>query len=434
MEPTRRVVIELLKKRTASQRLFLTSMVLLPYLMYLSLAGLIGAIGVELYHHWKQIFALLHKRGFIVLGVGLIISSSLAYERSEAFLQLTNFLPFFLFFAIAVNLLQSFDTPLEELENLAWYLVLATLPINLAAPIEYWLKTPSLISQFASLPWLSWLYREEYYGHRAQSVFDHPNVMASYLVLIFGLGLGLILKTSYQSQPNKTRRQDASFLTNLRRNNGLLYLATFLNLVGIFCSGSRNGILIALSQILIFGCFAQKNRFISLAGLGGAIAIAISTFFMGIGGRQISLSLMTNDPRVRVWTIAYDLTQQRPLLGWGLGNYKLLYQPQSVPGYDYIPHAHNFWLMLAVETGIPIMIAFGVIIGFICYQGVRTLQLNSQPITQRAILLSYLLAFWGCAIFALFDTPFYDARVNILDWFALAGIYVLSQPERDKAL
>ncbi|MDJ0705191.1 MAG: O-antigen ligase family protein [Leptolyngbyaceae cyanobacterium MO_188.B28] len=402
--------------------------------MYLSLVGLVGAIGLELRHRGKEVFSLLHRRGFIVLSIGLIISSSLAYERSEAFLQLTNFLPFFLFFAIAVTLLQSFENPRQELEKLAWCLVVATLPINLAAPIEYWLKTPSLVSQFASQPWLAWLYDEQYYGHRAQSVFDHPNVMASYLVLIFGLGLGLILKASYPTEPNETLQRRVGWITNLRRKTWLLYSATFLNLVGIFCSGSRNGIIIALSQLLIFGCFAHKHQFVKLAGLGGAGAIAISTFFMGIGGRQLSLSLVTDDPRFGVWNIAYDLIQQRPLLGWGLGNYKLLYQPQSVPGYDYIPHAHNFWLMLAVETGAPIMIAFVVIIGFICYQGVRTFQLSSQPITHRAILLSYLLAFWGCVVFALFDTPFYDARVNILDWFALAGIYVLSQPERDKPL
>ena len=435
MERTRLVVIEFFKQKSVSQTLFIISLGCLPYFMYLGLVGLVVTIGFELRHHRQQIFSLLHKRGFIFLGAGLIISSSLANDRSEAFLQLAHFLPFFLFFAIAVTLLKSFKQPLEELEKLTRYLVIATIPINLAAPIEYWLKAPSLVPQFSSWPWLAWLYQEEYYGHRAQSVFDHPNVMASYLVLIFGLGLGLVLKSSFQPKPikpSKPWRDEGSILDKLRRNDGLLYSATFLNLVGIFCSGSRNGIIIAFSQLIIFGYFVRKRRLIRLTGLGGAVAIAVSIVFLGIGGRQLSLNLITNDPRIGVWAIAYDLTQQRPFLGWGLGNYKLLYQPQSVPGYDYIPHAHNFWLMLAVETGIPIMLAFAIIIGLICYRGVRAL-LDSIPVNQRAILLSYLLAFWGCAIFALFDTPFYDARVNILNWFALAGIYVLSQPESDKS-
>ena len=434
MEHTRQIVNEFFKKNSVSQILFVTSLVFLPYFLYLSLAGLVATIGIELKCHRQQIFSLLYKWGFMLLGAGLLISSSFAYNRSEAFVQLANFLPFFLFFAIAVILIQSFEQPLEALEKLAWYLVLAAIPINLAAPIEYWLKAPSLVSQFSSWPWLAWLYQEEYYGHRAQSVFDHPNFLASYLVLIFGLGLGLVLRASYQPEPLNVRRHKANFPANLRHNTSLLYAATFLNLVGIFCSGSRNGIIIALSQLIIFGCFVRQNRFIRLTGLGSMIAISTSVFFMGVGGRKLSLSLMTEDPRIGVWAIAYDLTQQRPLLGWGLGNYKLLYQPQSVQGYDYIPHAHNFWLMLAVETGIPMMIAFAIIIGLFCYRGVRALLLTSITASHRAILLTYLLAFWGCTAFALFDAPFYDARINILDWFALAGIYVLSQPEGDKAL
>ena len=433
MEHTSLLVIKFFKKRPVSQPLFLTSLFFLPYFMYVSLAGLLAIIGIELQSHWKQIFSLLHKRGFILLGAGLLISSSFAYDRPEAFLQLTHFLPFFLFFAIALILMQSFEQPCKELEQLAWYLVLAAMPLNLAAPIEYWLKAPALISQFSNTSWLAWLYQDEYHVHRAQSVFDHPNVMASYLVLIFGLGLGLVLNASEQPKSIILKRTGEGFLANLRHNIALLYIATFLNLVGIFCSGSRNGIIIALSQLLIFGCFAHKHRFIRLAGLGSMVAIAIGVIFMGIGGRQLSLSLLTNDPRIGVWSFAYDFIQRRPLLGWGLGNYKLLYQPQSIPGYDYIPHAHNFWVMLAVETGIPIMLAFTLIIGLICYRGVRALWLKPMSGFQRSILLSYLLAFWGCAAFALFDTPFYDARVNILDWLALAGIYILSQPEPDNS-
>ena len=41
------------------------------------------------------------------------------------------------------------------------------------------------------------------------------------------------------------------------------------------------------------------------------------------------------------------------------------------------------------------------------------------------ILLSYVLAFTGCILFSLFDVTLFDARINVLSWFLLAGIGVL---------
>jgi O-antigen ligase len=101
--------------------------------------------------------------------------------------------------------------------------------------------------------------------------------------------------------------------------------------------------------------------------------------------------------------------------------------PYTAPGYAYIHHAHNIWLYLASEVGIPVMLLFSWVIGRIYAQGTRTLLAAKLSTEHRFVLLSYLLAFGGCILFGLFDVPLFDARINILSWLMLAAIYVLSQ-------
>jgi O-antigen ligase len=125
--------------------------------------------------------------------------------------------------------------------------------------------------------------------------------------------------------------------------------------------------------------------------------------------------------------------EERPWLGWGLGNFKFLYPPRLIdPEYQDIFHPHNIWLLLGTEAGIPVMILMSLLVGFIGYRAVQycltPAQKTDHPSLQvsgRAIALGYLLAFWGCLGFALFDVTFYDVRVNALNWTILAALYAI---------
>ena len=149
---------------------------------------------------------------------------------------------------------------------------------------------------------------------------------------------------------------------------------------------------------------------------------------MGFGGRSVSLALFTQDPRIAAWQIALDLTQQRPLLGWGLGGFSHQYVPFSVTDHERLFHPHNLWLYLACDTGIPTLLLFCWVIGRTYIAGLQRLGVaNYDP-----ALLSYVLAFTGCILFALFDVTLFDARINVLSWFLLAGIGVLASAPTTK--
>jgi O-antigen ligase len=388
-------------------RLFRWSMVTFPYISYVGMVGLFIVLVLLLKQFRRTALDRTSNLCLLAISGGMVLSALLAYDRGEAFLQLFNFLPYFLMFGVLPYLLR-----FEVMQRTARDLVLATLPVNGLALIEYLLKSPQLPLALQQIPLVTWLRSAPHVG-RAMLWYGHPNTLASFLVLIFGLGLGVMLmETSRGTGVN---------------GGGYLFVmvgATFANLVGIFASGSRNGLIVAIAQLLLF-CFCVRVnplwRWVGLAGLG---AIATAAAILGIGGRSLVLSTWSNDPRVQVWQFALGLVGDRPWLGWGLGNYKLLFPEGLIPGYTYIGHPHNFWLLLAVEVGIPVMVGLTLWVGWVCYRGVRLLWTGALKSDRRAVFLGYCFGFLGCVAFGLFDVTLYDVRVNLMNWVLLAGIYV----------
>jgi O-antigen ligase len=413
-------------------RLFRGSLVTLPYLFYISFVGIFLVMLVDRVSHKRTALDPLTRNSLAIIGALLILSSCLAGDRTEAFLQLVNFLPFFLFFSVLPYVLRGTD----RLTTLATDLVIAAIPLNVMALGEYLLKTlkfsviPRVIRR---LPEVRSLRAAPHKG-RAMVMFTHPNSLANYLVLILGLGLGLILHDLHRQKP----------IGAIRRS--LLYSGTGLTLVGIFCSGSRNGLAVAIAQILIFCLCIKTNRKILGLGFLGLLGLLAGVSGLGLGRRSLSLFNWTDDPRPRVWQIALEMIGDRPWLGWGLGNYKLEFLPRLLQDYPtcvvertykVIPsncadvgHAHNFWLLLGAETGLIVTVILTAWVGYICVRGVGAI---GQPGESRSILLAYLLAFGGCVAFAGFDVTFYDVRLNAMNWLILAGIYSASvqpvQPE-----
>ena len=301
-----------------------------------------------------------------------------------------------------------------QLEQLALDLVLTSIPLNLLAFTEYLLRSPWVSRPIRRLGFVKWLRGRPHEG-RAMATFGHPNGLAAYLVVMFGLGLGLLLCYHWRHSRERSRVHPS-----------WLYAATFLNLLGIFSAGSRNGLLVAVSQLILVSLFSRTSRAIWLAGLVSIGGVAAGVMALGIGGRTQLLGTATDESRLLIWRIAIDMIRERPLFGWGLGNYKFQY-PKRIVGLNvqetYVGHPHNLWLMLGCEAGLLVAIALTVWVGVICFRSVRRLMQTQGQ--ERAILLGYLAAFWGCVAFSLFDVPLFDARLNVMGWLMLAAIWVM---------
>lgn len=402
-------------RSSRNDRLWLMGLVLLPYVSYAGLPVLAWAFIAALRQRGKQVWQLCGRWGFGWLSAGLLLSACFGINKGDGFLQLVHFLPFFLFFGVLATVPSVVHQPFFKLEQLARWLLLTSVPMSVLGAVEFVIKfdviAPTVQSWPLPQPLLSFIYEPDF-GHRAHSIFTHPNGLAIYSVIIFGLGLGLVLRGL----------EEGAFLKRWPQ-----FVAVVLCAIAIFCSGSRNGVLIALVLTAIMMYAARRYRWVMFAGLAGGGAIAAAVLSLGIGGRSLSLAMLTNDPRVGVWKLAGEMIQQRPWLGWGLSGLRTLYVPGSIPDYESINHAHNVWLMLAAETGIPMMVAFCVVIGTLYFRGVYAYLKGELSGQERAVLLSYLLALAACLLFSMFDIALFDARINVLAWGTLAAIYIMSE-------
>lgn len=377
--------------KTASQHrewLILSGFVVLPFASYVSL-GLFGWLTLR----WamgdpRALWQLLYRQGWVLLSGGFVLTTLVAEFPGEAVLRLFNFLPFFLFWAGLTLYITRLPNPLRSLEQWALGLLLATVPINLKAMVEY-----------------------GFYGQRASSVFGNPNVLAAYLVLVFGLGLGLCIKTL--PMPNS----DWSVLGARppQYDRWIIPIATSLIPVGLWCSGSRNGILVAIVQWLVFSWWTRHQRWCQLMNWSGMGLIVPTIAYTEVGGRSMELILRGQDPRLEIWQLAMAMARQHPWLGSGLGSLQRSYAP-------YLYHAHNLWLDLAAEAGIPLALGLTVIVGWACFRAASTIVLHPPDRETVAVLAGYGLSFLACALFSMFDLAFFDARINLLDWMAFAVI------------
>ncbi|WP_161635047.1 O-antigen ligase family protein [Leptolyngbya sp. Heron Island J] len=398
--------------------LWLAALVVLPFASYLGLAILVVLMLTALGRRFHPIRQVLWQQGYGLLTLGLLISACFAANPGDAWLQLANFLPYFLLVGVLSTAAQ-FRPPSTTLTTISQAIVLGSLPFSTAALIEYIVRFPGIAAQVSDWRIFQWVFDVSFVGHRAHGGLSHPNILSNYLIVVLGIGLGLLVGEL------RTREQDSSL-----KLSAIIAAATGLAGIGIFCSSSRNGLISAVILLLIAGYLARRRRWVWILGLVIVSAMVTGLLFLGFGGRSLSLALFTQDPRVAAWQIALDLIQQRPLVGWGLGGFSHQYVPFSVTNHERLFHPHNLWLYLACDTGIPTMLLFCWVIGRTYVAGIRRLMADCC----NTPLLAYSLGFTGCILFSLFDVTLFDARINVLSWFLLAGIGVLAHSKPTHAV
>ncbi len=162
-------------------------LVLLPFSAFLGCVALL----VTSLDIWRRRAKFLIRqplnRGFLLLGVWLVVTAFFAFNRENAFLGLFNFLPFFIVFPALGLLIQT----AAQLRRIAWILVLTSIPVTLIGLGQLYLSWGG----HPSLLWglIEWTIAPT--GNppgRMASVFTYANVLASYFVGVFGLGLGTV--------------------------------------------------------------------------------------------------------------------------------------------------------------------------------------------------------------------------------------------------
>ena len=193
-------------------------------------------------------------------------------------------------------------------------------------------------------------------GQRLQGGAGDPNFLAAGLVPAIALAAGLL--AAARERPVE---------------RSLLVIALVVLVAGLGATQSRGGIAAAAATAVAAVAFAGRRRRRAALGAGTIAALAVAALAISPGGLDRVTSPDTQgDGRADLWQVATRLAAERPLTGVGLGNFPVragesVRAPGSLEFVELIaerPHeAHNTYLQLLAEAGLPALLAFLLVVG-----------------------------------------------------------------------
>lgn len=358
-------------------------------------------------------------RWLIATALVLLVLTAFSVRPGDSLLGLFNYLPFFLFFGLAVHLVDRAERLTQLLTVLLW----GGLVTGLAGLFEWVTGANWQWEPLSGLVLLTVGSRQEAgILDRVTAFFAWPTSTAAYLLLVLPLAAAIALG-------------------GLPRQRWLGWAVLAVGGVTLLGTASRNAWMIALLVVGALLLVARRWRLVTaltagagtvlLAGLGPVSwppirwlrEIVPASLWQkvseSITSGTASFTSLTN--RLDAWQIALRMTGERPLTGWGLQTFPFV--EKTYFGHDaaQLLHAHNLYLTYTAETGIPAAL---LLVGFYLWtllRGVRqAVSLRGVSRWQQAGLLAALVAY---LLFGFSDVPFYDARINALFWIELALIW-----------
>ena len=141
----------------------------------------------------------------------------------------------------------------------------------------------------------------------------------------------------------------------------------------IFLSGSRGGMLAIFVELAVIGVvLSRQKRTMRIAIGAGAFAVVLVSLLVWLGGKELTTRVasisteargeISGGMRLSIDRDAIQMFRHRPILGWGLGTFPVVY-PQFRSFYTnfFVNEAHNDYLQLLSEMG---LLGFGTMIWF----------------------------------------------------------------------
>lgn len=204
---------------------------------------------------------------------------------------------------------------------------------------------------------------KQYYLNSATGTFINRNHFAGYLAMTLPFALRFLVGPRRRGTLRTWRKRLILALepTGARRFMG--GLAAFLIVVGVFLSYSRGGLAAALIGAAVFVRIVSRGRRKLWVLLVLFLVPAAFLSFQEVrapGERFVTdaAEISTLNNRIPVWGAAVGMVPSYLWLGSGYGTFEFAFrthQPASLEGRWV--HAHNDWLQVLIEGGLPALAA-----------------------------------------------------------------------------
>lgn len=265
---------------------------------------------------------------------------------------------------------------------------------------------------------------------RVGGISEHSNSLAAFFSYYIFLPLGF-------------------FLMNRKKPKYWLLLIPFLlQFRGIMVTFSRGGYLSFAAGLLATTFFRSKGTLLAMV-IGVAILFQFPQFLPGgiryrmeqtIQKKNTSYTAVSEDLegnleassaiRIKIWKAAIEMIKDYPVLGIGYGLFDLML-PHYLPGVAM--DAHNTYLILAAEMGIPTLIVFLLIVFVAGIQALKLYYLTKDPFS-KAFALGMLGGIAGLLMSNMFGSRLDSQEVSSYFWILCALLMRLRVLDKRDAL
>lgn len=218
----------------------------------------------------------------------------------------------------------------------------------------------------------SWAYLYPYTNTGAVGFFANRNHMADLLVIAIPFAVALL--TSGQR-----RARGKGFATFVLGGVGLLLLG-----VGLVLNASLAALGLALPVLaftsLLLPVPASLRRFLVPAGTIALIAVVVALAGSSAGADlRRGGDLASLQSRADIWETTTSAIESSFPIGTGVGSFPAVYaahEDQAAVGNTYVNHAHNDYLELVLETGLPGLL---LMLAFLTWWGIRVFRVWKSP-------------------------------------------------------
>lgn len=241
---------------------------------------------------------------------------------------------------------------------------------------------------------------------RVYSVFNNPNILAEYLVMIIPLSVSL-------------------FWFSKKLSKKIIFLGTTLIMVlALVLTSSRGGWIGFAFSALVFILLIEKRLLLSLIPitLGGLFLLpdTIINRILSIG----NLADSSNAYRITMWEITLDIIKDHWLAGVGFGHlpFKQTFETyiRTMPTF----HAHNTYLETAAEMGIPGLVAFLLFLFVLFKYSIKEL-IRQDDRYIRVMAAGALSGLAGVLFHGLVENILYLPRIIFTFWIMVSLVLTL---------
>lgn len=345
-----------------------------------------------------------------------------------------DYLPFLVAFTLLS--LRSFSR--REIATILWAVV-ATVPVHFLFAFGQqhlgWSGRWTLIS--GNFPFVEVILSRPHSG-RVDAGLCNFNCLGVYAVLC-SLAAATLLLVGTSPGQGKDRSSPRPL-----HQYAVLLMCLLLSFVLLVWSGSRNSWAVFISIFLFFAILVGiKLRYVLVPVMLCCVLVVLAASDSGwitrvsrsvvptvVWGRIVGRPDLRISPaswRVEVFSCGLDLTVERPLMGWGIGNMA----PECEERLGHVVnHAHNVFLQMTSELGIPFALIFSAMMGFVFLASGREISRLTPPGLKLTRWGLYLMAVAVVLLSQISLAVMHSTRLEMIFWLSLAVSFSLVVDKR----